>query len=310
MKNNIILTIIILLSALNTIVFAQRYPDRFIIYNPFKHNIDTTITSKAKWMNSLTGRASFGKYTWIRDSRHAWYQDLTGFIEVLQKGNTSITFQTGIEFIADPNNDIRFNPTAIFWEEGLLFTQKLSNSFFQVGYYHRCKHDIDNLDTGYGRVLIYGSIMTKWIFPISLGSIKKNNSLVALRTDFYTIRQDYRYPEDLSVNKRNLKQLLGTTGIFLNFNDPDKGKVIKPYFHGFSLLHFYSKHEGFMDRFSAINTINFDGGFSSGITIRGAFDCRFGIRYEYLSDTNIEIDPKGAHLFSIVIEVLNSDIIK
>jgi len=258
----------------------------------------------------MAARASFGKHTWIRDSRQAWYQDLTGFIELLQKGNTSIIFQTGIEFIADPDNDIRFNPTAIFWEEGLLFTQKLSNSFFQAGYYHRCKHDIDNLDTGYGRVLIYGSMMAKWIFPISLGSIIKDKSLVAVRADLYTIRQDHRYPEDLSVNKKNLKQLLGTTGISLNLNDSNKEKIIIPYFHGFSLLHLYSKHEGFMDRFSAINTINLDGGFSSGITIRGAFDFRLGIRYEYLSDTNIEIDPQGAHLFSIVIEVLNSDYIR
>ncbi len=92
--------------------------------------------------------ASFGGYA--PDSTYAWSVRLGGWLELYRfRDGTSLSIWTSNELVASPHSPIRFQPLALFWEEGLL----LSKGPWQAGFTHRCKHDVDRKE----RVLIYSS---------------------------------------------------------------------------------------------------------------------------------------------------------
>jgi len=282
----------------NSLLFSQRLIDRMIILNPLSCTENHVPGNKLRWINSIKGWGEFGKYAIVRDTDHAWYQKLGLFMEFFRTGDhTNVMILGSIEFIADPDNDIKFNPRAIFWEEGILYTYKLKRNFLQLGYYHRCKHDIDNLAIGEERSLIYGSILGKYIVPIELSS--EFRSLLAFRTDIYTIKQDSRLPafnESFNPNYRNL-----TSSIGINFNIRNEKLIgiFGTYFHSFFSINSFSDNKGFFSRFGKINSASIDGGLALGIFISGnALFCA-EIRYEYFSDTGINPKPDDANLISI-----------
>ena len=115
---------------------------RGIIINPLFNESLSISHSKSKTISSVYGWGSFGNYV-VDDAEHEWYHKLGMLIELYRIGKKlNLSFESHIEFTANDRNTLGFNPRAIIWEEGLLFTKRYNDSFWQIGYFHRCKHDI------------------------------------------------------------------------------------------------------------------------------------------------------------------------
>ena len=295
---------------LSQTVTAQRFPDRIYVFNPLFNSTANVEAGNTSLLNSIGGWGEFGAYRIQRDAEHAWYQKLGAFIEFFRTGDyESFSFLSNIEFIANPDNDIRFKPRSIFWEEGFLYSRKADSFFWQIGYFHRCKHDIDNYLYGKERALIFGSLQSKFIFPFDFlnGS---DNALFTVRAELYTILQDNRFPKSWQSHSYNWKQLIGSLGINFNFTKAISEKYWHYYLNSYSMINIFGNEEGFTDRFSGLQRANFNGGLSTGISLRGKAEIRLGLNYEYVSDTGINPYPESAHLISFGISVLEFNSIK
>ena len=184
-----------------------------------------------------------------------------------------------------------------------MYTLRLNQSFLQIGYFHRCKHDLDNLREGYERTLIFGGLLFKYILPV-IKATAHQRSYLALRTEIYTLRQDFRLPEKYMELNPNLEQLLGT--VALNFNSRKSlSKNFGVYLNAYGSLNFFGINDGFWDRFNSLQTVQFNGGISTGIAIEGGAHFRIGLNLEYFSDTVIEPFPKSSLLLSLGILIID-----
>ncbi|MGB9589603.1 MAG: hypothetical protein ACPL68_01820, partial [Candidatus Hydrothermia bacterium] len=67
-----------------------------------------------------------------------------GFLELARWGGNSVAIAASSEVLASaPGGLISFHPLAARWEEGLLVTGPAGDAFWQVGFLHSCKHDVD-----------------------------------------------------------------------------------------------------------------------------------------------------------------------
>jgi hypothetical protein len=255
------------------------------------------------WMSSISGWGGFGYYL-KGDNQHAWNQKLGILIELFRSGeHSSFAFESNIEFVANDNNNIGFKPAAMIWEEGFLYTLRLNQSFLQLGYYHRCKHDVDNLISGYERRLIFGGLLFKYIFPV-IEQNTQQSSYLALRTEIYTIRQDDRIPEEYMEINPSLWQLLGTVAFNWN-NRKSLSKNFGLYLLTYGSLNFFGYNTGFWDRFNSLQTVQFNGGVSAGFTIEGGAHFRVGLNFEYFSDNLIDPYPVSSSLLSLGVMILD-----
>ncbi|CAN5627855.1 hypothetical protein BH23BAC1_BH23BAC1_30940 [soil metagenome] len=274
---------------------AQRQVERLLILNPLFDTTKTFNGRNTSWAHSFNGWIGFNKYTIAKDNDHEWFQQIGTMTEIVRfRNNSSITFTGHMEMVADPHNNINLNPRAIFWEEGLFYIKKVKDHYLKFGYYHRCKHDIDNLEVGQQRTTIYASLLFETIKPVKL---PENDLILALRTEFYTVRQDYRLPRMMDRPAPDVNNLLGsfrgnfhyqklfsnTLGVFLN---------------GYAKLLIYSQHEGFVDRLQSFQKARVNSGLSGGLVINGNANIRLAVNYDYLSDTGIPIFPVSGHFIS------------
>jgi hypothetical protein len=288
---------------LNSNLHAQRPSERFITSNPLADTSALMPDSKTRPMQNFGGWAGFGRY--LGDEHdHGWYQELGGFAELVRFNNkNTLVFTAQIEFIADLHNEINFNPRAIFWEEGLYFMSKTeSGRYWKLGYYHRCKHDIDNLNLGEQRALIFGSLYASTIFPIEIAEDQKLQ--LVFSADIYTITYDSRISvrhfeqgtawDQLSssfrVNARYSRKLSENTGLFAS---------------GYGMLSTLSPNSGLFDRFNAVEEVYLQAGISAGFLLKGRANMQIGFKYEYLEDSGIPIMPEASHLFSFGIIAYN-----
>jgi hypothetical protein len=273
-------------------IFSQRMSERMVIFNPL-FNTEKNPGDKISWINSMGGWGEFGGYVYEDDDIHAWYQKLGAFLEFFRiNDKKSLSVFSNIEFIADPHNDINFNPRAIFWEEAFLYTQRLGKDFWQAGYYHRCKHDVDNLDYGYERSQIFGSIMGRYIH--SLNTI----TFISLKFDLYTILQDYRKSESLVIKGTDLKDLSFSTAINFNVKHP-LNSFTGVHFSSFIQADFSSSKSGLFQKLAGINKISFNGGAETGIYFYNNARFLLTLRYEYFSDNGIYFNQVKSNLLSI-----------
>jgi len=281
---------------------AQRFPDRFMTINPLADQRHETAEG-INWMHSSGGWGEFGAYRLVRDQEHAWVQRLGAYIEMFRIDNdASLAFIGNIEFIANPHNNIRFNPRAIFWEEGFFFTGRSAEHYWQVGYFHRCKHDIDNFLLGKERTLIFGSLQAKYLVPFTADG-GRTEGLFVLRTDVFTIRQDDREPQvsqDLDLNRA-----IGSAMMLAHFRQQFNQSILGLYLTGWGGLSLYSGRDGVFNRFGSVESAAFNGGFSGGVAVHGNAHFRIGLSYEYVSDTGIDPVPGHAHLLSVGVTIVN-----
>ncbi|MBI2620041.1 MAG: hypothetical protein HYW57_08170 [Ignavibacteriales bacterium] len=283
-------------------VFAQRYPDRHMTLNPLA---DQSVPARGgtSWMHSSGGWAEFGAYRLVRDQEHAWIQRLGGYLEMFRiDDEASLTVVGNIEFIANPHNNIRFNPRAVFWEEGFVYTSRAGKNYWQIGYFHRCKHDVDNLLLGTERSLIFGSLQGKYLLPFVMQG-GRTEGLLSFRTDLLTIRQDDRTP--LTTDRLNLNRALGSFAGMIHLRKQLEQSVVGFYTTAWSGLSVYSRKDGIFNRFSSVESATLSGGLSSGVAIHGNAHFRIGLSYEYISDTGINPVPEHAHLLSLGVVILN-----
>lgn len=272
--------------------YPQRFIDRNLIINPFLEKE----SSKEKFYPRIFSLGEFGLYRIKTDSDHSWLQKLGLIIEFY--GNKDISFggTSLIEFIADPHNDIRFNPRAIFWEESFFLARNDSKNIFIISYHHRCKHDIDNLSIREERSLIYGSISIRYLMTNFL-PLKIHNDL-QLRSEIYTIKQDYRTPN--TKIKYNLDDLVFSIGSILtlkiftlnNFN----------FYTNFNFIgSFFSANKNLFEQFVSIDRASVSYGIYAGIEYGKKEKVSVNLNFEKFNDTGIRIQSIKSRLISISI---------
>lgn len=279
-------------------VSAQRLIERGQVTNPLWDQRDPVPAGVVRGLHAYGGWFVFGPYL-AGDDDHAWHHEIGGFLELLRTPRTSLLVTTQIEFIADPHNEIDFNPRAIFWEEGLVLTRRLRGFDLQVGYYHRCKHDIDNLDLGVERSLVYGSLRGRAIVP--LAEARPHDAYAAVSADLYTLAWEGREPSAFEGLGTDWGRLLGSADAIVHVRRSLAGAGVGVYATAYGGLHVYGARDGFFDRFTRLRRAYPHGGVAAGLSLRGRATLRLGVEYEYLPDTGIPVIPRGAHLVRLVV---------
>lgn len=276
---------------------AQRLIERGMILNPLENpNVDIA-ENEISWFTQAGGWGSFGTYGLYGDDNHAWYQHLGAYFELYRRGNeSSLAFTGQIEFIADTNNDINFSPRAIFWEEGLLYTRRIGNPFIQFGYYHRCKHDIDNFRFGEERTMVFGSVLARLVLPLSLFST--DDGLLALQYDYYTITWEKRTPNTFQNGAFNWDELI----------------------HSFKLNAAWQRALAdnanfYLDGYLMGTQLKDDSWLNGQIRAEigaatPAGQVRFGVHAEYLGDSGIPVHPKSVTLIGLGVRVMSAGSIR
>ncbi len=298
--HSIALTALVIALMLACTASAQRPIERAIILNPLANPAAITADEgKSSWFTQVGGWGSFGNYGLHSDRDHAWYQQLGAYMEIFRKGNrSSLAFTSQIEFIADLQNDINFNPRAIFWEEGLLYTHKIGASYLQVGYYHRCKHDIDNLEIAQERSLIFGSIMASYTFPLSL--LGDEDLLMSLQYDHYTVTWDRRTPLAFEDGTKDWDSLIASLRLNSSWQLPiryaaDGQSDVNFYIDGYAMATLYGKGNWLSGQLRAEIAKK---------TLNG--EVRFGLHVEHLGDTGIPVEPVSGTLIGVGIRVMTA----
>ena len=297
------ISVLLLFFLINSNFIAQRFVERELVINPMFTELQSLPKSSLNWIPSISAWGNFGYYT-LQDREHTWNQKLGMLIEIFRLNEKSdLFFVSNIEFIANDRNNIHFNPSAMIWEEGFMYTHRFNQSFLQIGYFHRCKHNVDNLNEGYERSLIFGGLLCKYIFPV-IESNSRISSFMALRAEVSTICQDYRIPVEFLDITPSIEELLGITSI--NFNNRySLSKNFGIYLNAYGSLNFFGNETSFWNRFNSLKEIQVNGGISCGIAIEGNADFRIGINAEYFSDNMIDPYPKSSVLLSIGVFVLD-----
>jgi hypothetical protein len=139
----------------------------------------------------------------------AWEMTFGGVVELYRwDEHHALMTRFAQSTFANSNNDIHFNPRSVQWEENLggMFHSERFDA--EVGFSYRCKHDIDNSDPPDGdvprdsgpaekRVLIlsgpYFTVIPQEWKPSGGVAIRS-----FLRSDFFILREDNRFPADVS----------------------------------------------------------------------------------------------------------------
>lgn len=279
--------------------------DRSITVLPLLHSRPSNTAGSVHWAASSGGWGEFGAYRLVRDGDHAWSQRLGGFVEFARwEDRGSFYFVGDIEFIADHQNNIAFNPRAIFWQEAFIYAWSAGSSFAQVGYVHRCKHDIDNMLQKEQRTLIYGSIQGRYTFLFG-DSAYGRPDIVSLRADLFTLRQDDALPFVAGEDRWSMNRLLGALSLHYNGEYPLKGESLTWVFSGWASAALFGTKDGFISRFSGVSGIRSSGGASLGFAVRGGTEIRVMGTYERVADTGIPARPRSSDLLSFSIFILD-----
>ncbi len=254
MKLYTLLLLLVIISCTPHILSAQNLPDRILVLDPLG---DTTVgTEGFILLPSAKLYGEFARYSNGSGSDHRWNAKLGGYAEFARWDSSwSVGLVGTMEVIIDPQNDIAFNPRAIFWEEGIMASARLGQqSALQFGYIHRCKHDIDNLEIfafrneWEQRTQIFSGLMTRWLLrprPLIEGAWSLYGGL-ALRNDFFL----HLFDEDLdTINLNRLIDAFTVTGrLDLRHGDAPWGLHL----NGSGMLTLYGEGEEFSDRFKGI----------------------------------------------------------
>ena len=297
MIKNYILSLILLSSCLQA--FAQRHVDRFNVFNPLEKELAGK--KQMQWLPGFYGTGGFGKYTGLKDTDHEWHHRMGVAFEILRwQERNSIAGITQASFIYDPNNSINFNPRAIFWEEGLLYTREYDRFNLQLTYFHRCKHDIDNLKTRKQRATINASFETRVLFnewQTFIGQWR-----IAPGIDFYTTTYDNREPDQWQDKPLNWEQMIGAVNLHYlwrkSLNDD-----FNLFLSGYGKMTAFSKNEeSFPARYSDLEQVRLNGAAFGGIEIQRNANLRIGVRIEHLADTGVPVKPRASTLLSLAVQ--------
>lgn len=313
MNTRLVFLVAMALGTLPAISSATRLTERWITINPL--GVETTSSADGFSLLDVTGFwGEFGVYGIETDIEHAYNIKLGGFIELFRSGRDwSLAFVSDTEWVANRRDGSFFRPRAAFWKEGFLFTRRSAgHRFWQLGYVHRCKHDVDNLGTddcdggGCERTLINGSLQGKLLIPLATGHEGRPTSMLTLHGDVFTILQDERTPGRFSDRPPDYERALGAVGFNVHVRRPLRRDWLGVYANAYSSLQFFGGDEGFFSRFEELDRVTWHGGLSDGVALLGTAHLRLGIAYEYLEDTSINPYQESSHLVSFGFTVINA----
>jgi len=295
-----ILSLAVILTAMSCTgpVQAQSwlYPETLVDLTPFD---DSSRSEKTAFLKGMKVWGEFGQYLLERDDDHRWNVTIGGMVELYGSLDWSLFFETHIHLLADPNNEISFNPRAFMWEEGLLFGTRSGGHVFEFGYLHRCKHDVDNLElletTGReeSRSLMYGSITGRWRYRGPDSDTWTVKPL--LEAHVYVKLQDQRFP----LSARGIEPDIEAMIAALRLKCTVSRKIGEGYFAGITgdirLSAFgFSGNQ----RFSSPHKIQTEPAGEVFLDISGeAAILRLFGRYVYLPDSFIRPVPVSSSLF-------------
>jgi len=193
---------------------AQLLPDRNVVFAPLSGNAGAGT-------HLLAGADLYGEFcrTLRGDDDHRWSARVGGSANIVRIDSSFSLDMLGMtEIIIDPNNDIAFNPRAIFWEEGIVATLRATDRIdLQLGFSHRCKHDIDNLETELERTLIYSSVYGR-VLTRRLPVAARVSLRGALRLDSYLYRLDSRSTSKAAGVPPDIEHLVGSGALTLRLD--------------------------------------------------------------------------------------------
>ncbi len=126
-------------------LLAVPFPARSILMNPLGDTGGSYLGAMGAW-------ASAGTY--LPDTTYAWSIRIGGLLEIFRIRGISLSIYGANELVASPHSDIRFQPLALYWEEGAFCSWSTRGLVAQIGFTHRCKHDMDRDE----RTLIFSSV--------------------------------------------------------------------------------------------------------------------------------------------------------
>jgi hypothetical protein len=174
------------------------FADRAISPDP----LDKPIVGNGGFACDASGWGEFSGYVSTSDSDHAWNAKMGACEELYRFRNLwSVTVASDIELIANPHNDIDFSPRVFYWQESLFYMRHTDWFDWGLGYYHRCRHDIDNLgtfvydDVELERSCIYDSVTLRllsrpFVWAWDSGGANRASLRLTLDEHYYVIRQD------------------------------------------------------------------------------------------------------------------------
>ncbi len=254
---------LIVLLSLHTVCQAQNIADRLVLFDPLgDHDADT---AGFTWLNSTRLYAEFSRYSDGSGPNHRWNAKTGGFFEVARWDSTwSIALVGTMEMVADPFSDIAFNPRAIFWEEGVMASRRLaSDAALQFGYIHRCKHDIDNLETWLlaGRIeqitLVYSGLATRLLLrprPLIEGDLVLSGGL-AVRNDLFLHLFDQREPYEAHATGRNMNTLANATNLTARLDLRPRDARYGVHLNADFMLSLFGREAGFGGRWSGLTAL-------------------------------------------------------
>lgn len=126
-------------------LLAVPFPARSVLMDPLGDTGGAYLGNMEAW-------ASAGTY--LPDTTYAWSIRIGGLLELFRMRNISLSIYGTNELVASPHSDIRFQPLALYWEEGAFASWGIKSLTAQAGFTHRCKHDLDRDE----RTLIFSSV--------------------------------------------------------------------------------------------------------------------------------------------------------
>jgi len=121
---------------------AIPFADRTIVPDPF----DERVEGPGGFLYGSSGWGEFSYFAAASDEDHSWDARLGARVGLYRIGNSlSLDAASEIELVSSPNNEIRLKPRAFFWQESLFAMRRDGALDWGLGYYHRCRHDVDNL---------------------------------------------------------------------------------------------------------------------------------------------------------------------
>lgn len=269
---------------------AQLLPDRSVVFAPLSGRADSAT-------RILAGADLYGEFarTLRGDSDHRWSARVGGSANIVRSDSTFSLDMLGMtEIIIDPNNDIAFNPRAIFWEEGLAATfRAITRLDLQLGFSHRCKHDIDNLETGVERTLIYSSLYARTLTH----RLAVDNALTlrgALRLDGYLYRLDSRSEAAAVGGAPNIEDLIASGAATLRID-------WQPWSTPLGLALTATAGGGLFDASGGATVLGNTASLDLALVTEqpGSGSAALFVRWEHLRDAAIDPRPRGAALLWI-----------
>jgi hypothetical protein len=162
------------------------------------------------------------------DNEQAWNFKFIGLLEIYRYRKSSLSFVLSNELIANPYNEIKYNPRGSIWCESITFYNKQKYFTFEAGIDHRCKHEIDNSDQpneflsadGYTPakrvVILTGAHAGMVSNTIELNS--KMSIRAFARAELYAASSDSRIPDNIQSQSWDNAWGSALLGVKFNFN--------------------------------------------------------------------------------------------